>query len=293
VARDVGVSAATVRAWLQLGRLERELEALRAELARQAPARASRPMVRTLHHLACTGGTVISKCLAAMPHVALVSEVNPLNRHGGDFQPSNPLLLLERGYRQLTMSEIRSHFLAEMAEMMAICERDGAVLVLRDHSHSDFCRGDQAAALTPVREFLAGEYQLASVATIRHPLDSFLSLVAINWHTQFVPSSLNEYCHRYLHFLDSYADLNLMKYENFCKDPDMFMQELCRTLDVRYHPTYRQRFGGVNLSGDSGRSSSDRIEPRPRRAIPDHVAAEIRSSSTYQTLLERLDYMDV
>jgi len=41
-----------------------------------------RPLIHTLHHLACTGGTVLSKCLAAMPRVALVSEVNPLNRLG-------------------------------------------------------------------------------------------------------------------------------------------------------------------------------------------------------------------
>ena len=44
----------------------------------------SRPFARAIHHFACSGGTVISKCVAAMPHVALLSEVNPLNRFGAD-----------------------------------------------------------------------------------------------------------------------------------------------------------------------------------------------------------------
>ena len=44
---------------------------------RQQTRPQGKPLLRTIHHLACTGGTVISKCLAAMPDVALISEVNP------------------------------------------------------------------------------------------------------------------------------------------------------------------------------------------------------------------------
>ena len=67
--------------------------ARQANRQRQRMARAlrhrDRPLIHTVHHLACTGGTVISKCLAAMPKVALVSEVNPLNRFGNDFEHTN------------------------------------------------------------------------------------------------------------------------------------------------------------------------------------------------------------
>ena len=34
----------------------------------------SKAMIGIVHHFACTGGTVISKCLATMPKVALISE---------------------------------------------------------------------------------------------------------------------------------------------------------------------------------------------------------------------------
>ena len=35
--------------------------------------------VRLLHHFACSGGSLISKCVATMPNVQLLSEVDPLS----------------------------------------------------------------------------------------------------------------------------------------------------------------------------------------------------------------------
>jgi len=35
--------------------------------------------VRSLHHFACTGGTVIAKSVALMPNVTLLSEIDPLS----------------------------------------------------------------------------------------------------------------------------------------------------------------------------------------------------------------------
>ena len=61
----------------------------------------SKPLIRTIHHLACTGGTLISKCLGSMPDVALISEVNPLNRQGSQFEPTNPFNLFERRHDSL------------------------------------------------------------------------------------------------------------------------------------------------------------------------------------------------
>jgi hypothetical protein len=249
-----------------------------------------RPLIHTVHHLACTGGTVISKCLAAMPRVALVSEVNPLNRFGSNFEPTNPLLLLERSYRDLTLDEIREDFLSRMAQAVKICRNDGMDLVIRDHSHTDFCMGDAPRELTPISDFLASHYDLVSVVTVRHPLDSYLGMVAQGWQSQFTPSSLEEYSCRYLAFLDRYRDLPLRRYEDFCDAPQAFMQELCELLEVEYSPTFMEGFGSIKLSGDSGRGSTTEISRRIRRPIPEEVQAELASSVSYAQLLECLGY---
>ena len=290
----LSLEQAMAAAGLEAGLGDQHVKALAHRAGRIASRLVQRPSgkvaVRTIHHLACTGGTVISKCLAAMPHVALISEVNPLNRFGSNFEPTNPLLLLERSYRKLTLEEIKEDFASRMAQTVKICVNDGMDLVVRDHSHTDFCMGRQPALITPICDFLADEYQLISIVTVRHPLDSYLGLIAQGWHQQFSPSSLEEYCRRYLAFLDRYEEVPMRRYEDFCVNPLAFMQSVCAPLDLDYSPEFLNRFGEIKLSGDSGRTSTTDISPRARRPVSGDDQAEIDASNSFKELLSRLGY---
>ncbi len=250
----------------------------------------SKPVLRTIHHLACTGGTVISKCLAAMPQVALISEVNPHNRYNCGFEPSNPLLQLEGNYRQLSFDEIKADFLRQINHIHKICTLDDVDLILRDHSQTDFCMGSAPADVCPIVDYLSEGYALRSVVTVRHPLDSYLALLAQGWETKFSPSTLEEYSLRYLAFLDRYADLPLRRHEDFCADPKPFMEELCSLLEIGYSAEFLEHFGEISLSGDSGRKGLDSISLRPRREIPEKVAIQADSSQAYAALIDRLAY---
>ena len=247
-------------------------------------------MLRTIHHLACTGGTVISKCIAALPGVALVSEVNPLNRFGQDFEPSNPMLLLERSYRKLTLEEIKEDFMSSIARVVRICSNDGKRLVIRDHSHTDFCLGACPSEHTAIRDFLADDYVLLSVVTVRHPLDSYLGMLAKGWHQQFQPSTFDEYCKRCRSFLDRYEGLPLRRYEDFCRNPEATIKGICEALQLEYDQSFLKDFGKIPLTGDSGRGSNTEISLRPRRHIPAEVMAETENSSCYHEILKRLGY---
>jgi hypothetical protein len=79
------------------------------------------PVVRTLHHVACSGGTLISRCLAALPGVVLLSELNPLNRYGGAFNPSHPLALLGLLGEPLPQEVLKAEFLGQMEQGLALC----------------------------------------------------------------------------------------------------------------------------------------------------------------------------
>jgi hypothetical protein len=271
----------------------RECWAIQSVAARERRKRSqphAKPVLRTIHHLACTGGTVISKCLAAMPQVALISEVNPLNRHGSGFEPTNPLLQMESSYRQLSIEEIKADFLRQIRHAYEICSHDDVDLILRDHSHTDFCTGTEPTGVCPIADYLGSSYTLQSVLTVRHPLDSYLSLLAQQWKTKFIPNTLEEYSRRYLAFLDRYANLPLRRYEDFCRQPEAFMQELCDLLEISYSADFLQHFGEISLSGDSGRKDLGTISLRPRRSIPEDVADQAASSQTYALLIERLGY---
>ena len=99
-----------------------------------------------------------------------------------------------------------------------------------------------------------------SVVSVRHPLDSVLGLVNAGWDKQFRPHTLNEYCKRYLTFLQRYNSLNIIKYETFCNEQTKTMKELCNILKINFLSGFDERFGDQKLSGDSGRKGLSKIE---------------------------------
>ena len=266
------------------------IEHVKTRERRQQARVQGKPLLRTIHHLACTGGTVISKCLAAMPDVALISEVNPFNRFGSKFEPTNPLLQLERSYRTLSTDEIIEEFCRQIDHANKICQHDDVDMIIRDHSHTDFCMGATSSALCPIANHLCRDYELISAVTVRHPLDSYLGMLAQGWEKQFSPSNLDEYSRRYLAFLDRYASLPILRYEDFCAQPKAFMKNLCNILEIGYSGGFLGRFGDVTLSGDSGRKGVSTVEPRPRREVPEQVQSEVESSGRYLELVNRLGY---
>jgi hypothetical protein len=250
------------------------------------------PVVRTLHHVACSGGTMISRCLAALPGMVLLSELNPSNRHGAAFNPSHPLALYTLQAGPLPPKVVQAEFRGQITQVLDLCASRGSDLVIRDHSHSDFFLGAAVASLQPVRHWLAPHHPLLSVVTLRHPLDSWLGLLAAGWHTQFQPSTLLTYCARYQAFLDAYDDLDWIHYEAFCRQPETVFRKLCDALCLSCDVSALERFAMMQLSGDSGRRS-DRIEPRPRRPLPESVRAELAdptSSRALRQLIMRMGY---
>ncbi len=248
------------------------------------------PVVRTLHHVACSGGTLISRCLAALPDVVVLSELNPTNRYGPAFNPSHPLALYMLQADPLPREVVQAEFLGQIAQVLDLCTTRGSDLVIRDHSHSDFFLGAAVAPLQPVRHWLSPRHPLLSAVTLRHPLDSWLGLKAAGWHDQLEPATLRCYCTRYQAFLEAYDDLDWFHYEDFCRQPEPVFRQLCDVLSLPCDPSALERFASVKLSGDSGRSS-DRIELRPRRPLPEDVRTELADPATARELRELCEQM--
>lgn len=71
---------------LQLNEAKSLIE--RCEKALEESALATKPALRVIHHLACSGGTLVSKCVAALPNVFLLSELHPTSKlHMGGGKP--------------------------------------------------------------------------------------------------------------------------------------------------------------------------------------------------------------
>lgn len=270
---------------LPLGSLLRQCE----DMVRASGAQLAPPL-RCVHHMACTGGTLISRCLGAMPNVQLLSEVDPLSpfRPTSDFTPTDLINLTRRATRPVDDPLLINLFLSGLAVLLDEMRRIGCNLVLRDHPHGKYCFGPQISARPALRKILAGHFEQRAVVTVRHPLDSFLALEADGWQ-HFAPFTLEEYAGRYKAFLLDHAGLPILRYEDFVEDPAMRMQWLCAELDIGYNPGFIDIFPVLHLSGDSGRTGS-RIAHRSRRPLPPLVAAEDLERPAYQRLCHELGY---
>jgi hypothetical protein len=266
-----------------------QCEAMCAGLAEPEP-------VRTLHHFACTGGTLISKCIAALPGVVLLSEIDPLStlmlpdrtkRNPLPFAPRDLFTGFLLSARDIDQAVIAEGFRAAVEATASALARQGMHLVIRDHSHSQFCTRVDPAARPTVREMLSRGRPPVSAVTVRHPLDSFVSLSLQSW-SRFSPHTLEEYSRRYMAFLDRHADLPILKYEDFVADPAQGLRALCDTLRLPFDPAALDLFRIIRISGDSGRSGFE-IAPRPRRDLSPEIAAG-RDTGAYQALCARLGY---
>ena len=270
------------------------LDHLLARVAQEAAAPAPEP-IRAIHHLACTGGTLISRALAVMPNVVLMSEIDPLSPFDGTpadrTQPFRPLDVLNAARDALRPADravLERGFGAAIGALHAALGETGRRLCIRSHSHSQFHTGAELADRPTVHELLERVAPVRAVVTVRHPLDSLISLRRNGW-VHYAPDTLDTYCTRYAAFLDAHAGLEILKYEEFVAAPEATMERLCDRLELRFDPDFVALMRDVRLSGDSGRRG-DVISARKRQAVPPDLADQVSGSSAFAALCARLNY---
>lgn len=248
--------------------------------------------IRSIHHFACTGGTLISKCIAAMPNVQLLSEVDPFSPihapapQSGAFVPTDMLALIRQSSRGGEVELLAEVFRGEIRTLYRYSISRGLHVVLRDHTHGQYC--EEQPPRPTLLQILPPEMAVRSIVTVRHPLESWLSLSKHGW-ARFHPATLDEYCRRYIKFLDAHADCAVYRYEDFVLNPIDEMQRICAALELKFSEDFENSFSVFKMSGDSGRVESI-ISKRPRKAVPNLLRKEANMSEAYVALCHRLGY---
>jgi len=253
-----------------------------------------RPRIRLLHQLARSGGTVISRCLASMEGVVLLSEIHPLGTRMFD-----PLQQAMDWYGLVTAAEIaalkndRLGFAAVVGLVAQRCEEQGKTLVLRDWNHLDYIGMPymQPAYRPMLAESLQAEFELVRVATVRHPLDQWLSLTR---NPIFATGlGVGKYLKGVRRFAELAAGCGFCRYEDFTADSDAMLQQLCVSLQIPFDPEYRQRWATyTNITGDvlPGRSRPGEIRSLPRQDSGADALRDFTSRGDFRRILQSLHY---
>ena len=264
-------------------------------LARPSRRTATRPVLRLIHHMARSGGTVISRCLGCMSGVVLLSEIHPLG-----IRQFNPLAQAQRWFGLLS-----SHDLAGLAargqigfaDAIELIHRRAAEcnqrLVVRDWSHLDFT-GVPFVAKPAYRLLLAEacskQFDLRQVCTVRHPLDQWLSLRRLAVLQGKL--TLAEFLAGYRRFAEIAHEIGFFRYEDFAGEPAPIMRSICKRLDLRFDAGFRDRWREYALvTGDmSGSRAGGDIAQLPRRPAEPALLDELAANDDYRKSLELLGY---
>jgi hypothetical protein len=250
----------------------------------------SRAVIRTIHHFACTGGTVISRCVAALPKVVLLSEVTPAGKAFLRFTPLDPLEQFLANYPDLPVSQRQREavFMASLQPVIDSVHAAGRRLVLRDHAHSDFVFR-KVASPSLLNVLTGAGIETRSIVTIRYPLSSYLSAIEQKFLNQ--RTGFDQYCQEYLSFMKVYAGLPVFRFEDFSVSPDRMLKLIAAALDLDHDPAAVKTFYRVRLTGNSGRAATDpNIHPLLMKPVSDTLRAIAMESSSFAELCTMMKY---
>ncbi len=256
-------------------------------------SRVHKPVIRVIHHMARTGGTLICRCLASMDNVVLLSEIHPLGLRMFD-----PLRQAHEWYGLLTEADIASlrQRPLEFAEAILLlhqrCSEQGKHLVLRDWSHLDYTGVPfvRPAFRSLLVEALQSDFSVLQIATVRHPLDQWISLTRQPVFRDKLP--IADFLSGALHFARFAVDCGYIRYEDFTREHDTSLVQLCEALELAFDPQYRSRWRDyTNITGDvlPGRAGSE-ITPLPRQAVGDEETQRVIEQNDYREILRLLNY---
>ncbi len=193
------------------------------ELVRQYEE-SSKPTIRVLHSLPCCGGGQVADILTAFPNTFVISDVHP-----------EPPIYTYNFYSDITSQAVQSGlpvsqsvitglFIENMRAISLSATKQGLSLVLRDNTALDYLYAEKAPSKSLVR-VLEREFSVESVLLLRDPIDAYASLVK-NEFFGCLEVSFNEFCSRYLSFVEDYADARTIQWESIGDDSKGWIHEL-------------------------------------------------------------------
>ena len=268
-----------------------------------------KPELPVLHSLARTGGTLVSKCLACMPGHVLLSEVHP---RAAFF---DPMVQAHEWFGLLTESELKAFFAPKdksysdaIKFIHSRCVERGKKLIIRDWTHVDFTPGSYPVKptlhLSQVEE-LSRHFNVKNIALVRHPVDSYLSLIRLADYRGRLRVST------YLKGFRAYAEIavktGFVRFEDFCTQPAVVLGKVCDALGLEFDPDFEKRFSGyanitgdhytsdqkVTLTGDAvGERSSDLISLPPHRPEYRELLGHLANVPDFKRIVKLLGYRD-
>jgi hypothetical protein len=212
-----------------------------------------RPVIRLVHSLARSGGTLFSRCLGCMDGVMLFSEV-----HATVPPPAEVVDQAREWYGVMVPREM--DFLSQVDLLAREAVSRGLNLILRDWSHVDFvsCEdpGWYPRNFSMLRELLGTCYDVRSLCLVRGLEDTWRSMlryegtalvIVKGYITRVGFERAHEAFGRFAMSVGS-----VLTYEQLCAAPEETMRRACEELDLSYDPGFVTKWSDYRkVTGDT------------------------------------------
>lgn len=257
-----------------------------------------KPSIHVLHHMARSGGTIISRCLGCMDNIALLSEIHPF---GYEEKIIDPLAQAHQWFNLLTQSDINLvknrqpyPFVDAIRLIKKRCDEKNLTLVIRDWSHIDFTGWPHNPAPSyklTTADVLSKKFNITNTATVRHPIDQWLSFRESQSWTG-TELSLEEFLLGYRKFAEQANKIGYLRYEDFVDSPETVMQQICNNLSIPFDSMFMEKWA-QNTSVTTAvrkRDGGFEISKRPRREMEASEIESFYSNKDYRTAIDILGY---
>ena len=266
-------------------------------------------MLFTIHHVAGSGGSIVSKAISAATNSILVSEINPFAPIRNEnikpfFDPTSILWHLTYNSKEISYRNKLKYFLFQMEVAIDHAKNLSMNLIFRDHTHStfNFLEKDfffnkkkvDSLFIESVRYF----YELRNsqinfpraipILSIRHPLDNFLSARKNNWLQYYcgLNNDIDNYCKSLLKlqtYMQVKENAEIIRYEDLCIDMDKTLSNIFNKIEVDFKIPSLGDINNIKVTGQSGRQSENiALRDRLISEIDEDLIDKINMSPYYQ-----------
>jgi len=273
-------------------------------------------MLFTIHHVACSGGSIISQAIAASTNSVLISEINPYGKITRKakklpFNPTNIIVKLVGNSQELSRKDKLEYFTSQLYIAKSHVNSISKNLLIRDHSHSTFnfhnkdwiMNGKKIDSrfLESLKVFYE-KYQVSDfklnrpIISIRHPLDSYISAYNKDWLGAYCGENkkLDRYCESLINFQKKMVENEkglVIRYEDFCIDLKRCFNDLFSNIDFDWKLPSIEDINRIKVTGKSGRKSYNiGIRKRKHEYINKKLIDEINNSEFYSEYCKLNNY---
>ena len=251
----------------------------------------TKPCLWILHNMPRSGGTLVSKCFAAMDSHVLLSEIHPGAQHVESF---NVLSQAQKWHNILPQLNWRdTAFVEAVTRIEQSVREQGKQLILRDWSHADYLGPpvtNQPNHKPALLNVLSADFDIKSIQLVRHPLDTWLSLRKLNLIIKHKIDA-SQFLAAYRQYLVQTQSMYCLRYEDFLEAPCQQLSAACDSVGLTFDQGYQDRwFDFEKVTGDTSNNTSLRkspeISPRPRRDCGDVDISWFHDQADYRYIID-------